>query len=205
MHHQRSSGNTHRPNNVEVRMVTIFSLWLPILVSAVFVFVASSIMHMVLGYHNSDFKKLPDEDGVMDGLSSFDLSPGDYVVPCPANSKDMKSPEYQEKLNKGPVLMMTVMPSGQQSMGGSLMMWFVYSILVGVFAAYISTRAIGSTGDYLDVFRFVGATSFVGYSMALMQSSIWYKRSWAATFKSMFDGLVYALLTAGTFGWLWPA
>ena len=186
-------------------MVTIFSLWLPILVSAVFVFVASSIMHMVLGYHNSDFKKLPDEDGVMDGLSSFDLPPGDYVVPCPANSKDMKSPEYQEKLNKGPVLMMTVMPSGQQSMGGSLLMWFVYSILIGVFAAYISTRAIGSSGDYLDVFRFVGATSFIGYSMALMQSSIWYKRSWAATLKSMFDGLVYALLTAGTFGWLWPA
>ena len=185
-------------------MVSIISLWLPILLSAVVVFVLSSIIHMMLGYHNSDFKKLPNEDGVMESLSGFEIPPGDYVVPCPVNSKDMKSPEYQEKLNKGPVACMTVAPKGRQSMGGSLSMWFVYSILVGVFSAYIATRSLGSGGDYLDVFRFVGATSFIGYSLALLQNSIWYKRSWAATLKSMFDGLVYALFTAGVFGWLWP-
>ncbi len=50
-----------------------------------------------------------------------------------------------------------------------------------------------------------GAIAFTGFSLALMQNSIWYKRSWATTFKFMFDGLIYALFTAGIFGGLWPS
>lgn len=70
--------------------------------------------------------------------------------------------------------------------------------------AYIAGRALGSGANYLAVFRFAGASAFMGYSLALLQNSIWYNRNWGATVKSVFDGLVYGLLTAGTFGWLWP-
>jgi len=72
-------------------------------------------------------------------------------------------------------------------------------------AAYIAGRALEPGAHYLSVFRFAGATAFFGYAFALMQQSIWYKRAWGTTFKSTFDGLIYALLTAGTFGWLWPS
>jgi len=99
---------------------------------------------------------------------------------------------------------MTVLKNGPQAMGGNLVLWFLYSVIVGVFAAYIASRALGPEAHYLEVFRFAGCTAFVGYSLALMQNSIWYKRNWGATLKSMFDGLIYALVTAGTFGWLWP-
>ena len=54
------------------------------------------------------------------------------------------------------------------------------------------------------MFRFVGVTAFLAYAAALWPMSIWYRRSWLTTFKGTVDGLVYALLTAGTFGWLWP-
>jgi hypothetical protein len=54
------------------------------------------------------------------------------------------------------------------------------------------------------VFRVVGTTAFMGYALGLWQMSIWYKRSAVTTLKSTFDGLVYACLTAGAFGWLWP-
>ena len=77
-------------------------------------------------------------------------------------------------------------------------------MVVSFFAAYIAGRAVGPGADYLTVFRFVGSTAFMGYSFALPQNSIWYKRNWGMTLKSMFDGLVYGLLTAGTFAWLWP-
>ena len=90
-------------------------------------------------------------------------------------------------------------------MGSSLAQWFVYCLIVGVFAAYITGRALEPGAHYLSVFRFAGATAFVGYSLALMQNSIWYKKNWSTTLKSMFDGLIYALFTAGVFGWLWPA
>jgi hypothetical protein len=76
-------------------------------------------------------------------------------------------------------------------------------VIVSIFAAYIAGRALGPGAPYLEVFRFAGSTAFAGYALALAQNSIWYKRNWGATLKSMFDGLVYALLTAGTFGWLW--
>src|SRR5207302_10195609 len=104
----------------------------------------------------------------------------------------------------GPVANITIIASGDLSITKSLILWFLYSIVVGVFAAYIAGRALRPGAHYLDVFHFVGCTAFAGYSLALLQNSIWLKRAWSTTLKSVFDGLVYALFTAGTFGWLWP-
>ncbi len=181
------------------------SLWLPILLSAVIVFVASSIIHMVLAYHRTDFGKMPDEDKVIEALRPFDIPPGDYVLPCAGSPKRMSDPEFIDKMTQGPVAFLTVMKSGPPSMTGSLILWFLYAVVVGIFAAYIAGRALDPGADYLAVFRFAGCTAFLGYGLALLQNSIWYKRSWSSTLKSMFDSLVYGLLTAGTFGWLWPA
>lgn len=184
--------------------VSIVSLWLPILLSAVFAFIVSSVIHMLLPYHRNDFGKVPAEDDVMDALRKFNIPPGDYVLPRAGSPEVMRSPEFIEKYTKGPVAFVTVMKSGPPAMGGSLVQWFVYCAVVGVFAAYVASRALAPGAPYLEVFRFAGTTAFVGYAMALLQNSIWYKRNWSATLKSMFDGLIYALVTAGTFGWLWP-
>ena len=185
-------------------MVSILSLWLPILLSAVAVFILSSIIHMVLGYHKNDFLALPNEKQVMDDLRKHNLPEGNYSFPRANSMKDMGSPEFIEKMKQGPVGMMTITKSGPPNMGKELTLWFIYSIVVGIFAAYIAGNALAPGAHYLAVFRFAGATAFVGYSIALLQNSIWYKRDWAATFKSMFDGLIYALFTGGIFGWLWP-
>jgi hypothetical protein len=185
-------------------MVPIVSLWLPILLSAVAVFFISFIIHMLLGYHNTDFEKLPSEDQVTDDLRKANIPPGDYVIPYAASNKERNTQEFKDKMNKGPVAFITMFPKKPISMGKSLVLWFIYCIIVGIFAAYIAGRALTPGADYLQVFRFAGCTAFVGYSLALMQQSIWYKKKWSATFKSMFDGLIYALFTAGIFGWLWP-
>jgi hypothetical protein len=186
-------------------MVPVTSLWIPILVSAVIVFVASSIIHMVLPYHRSDLRKLAKEDEVMDALRRFNIPPGDYAVPHAGSPEGMKKPEFLEKRKKGPVVLMTIAPAGPPSMRTNLLLWFLYCAIVSVLAAYVAGRALGSGADYLAVFRFAGVSAFMGYSLALLQNSIWYWRNWGATAKSMFDGLVYGLLTAGTFGWLWPS
>ena len=185
-------------------MVPLTSLVIPIVLSAVIVFAASFIIHMVLPIHRNDLRKLPKEDEVMDALRRFNIAPGDYAVPCAGSPEAMKKPEFIEKMTKGPVVLMTIVPSGPPSMGTSLLLWFLYSVVISVFAAYITGRALGSGADYLTVFRFIGTAAFMGYALALLQNSIWYKRNWGTTIKSMCDGLVYGLLTAGTFGWLWP-
>ena len=185
-------------------MVPLTSLWAPILLSAVLVFVASSIFHMVLPFHRKDYRKVPAEDDVMAALRPFAIPPGDYVMPLAGTPAAMKSPEFLDKMNKGPVVMMTVMPSGPPAMGSTFVLWFAFCVLVSVFAGYVAGRALGPGVRYLDVFRFAGTVAFIGYSVALWQNSIWYKRDWGTTLRSTIDGLIYGMLTAGSFGWLWP-
>ena len=185
-------------------MVPIMSLWIPILLSAVVVFILSSLIHMVLPIHKGDMKALPAEGAVMDALRKFNIPPGDYMMPRAGSMEAMKSPEFLEKMQKGPVAVMTVMRNGPMNLGKSLGQWFLFCVLVGVLAAYVTGRALGPGAPYLQVFRFAGAVTFISHSIAQIPQSIWYQRSWATTTKNVVDGLIYGLFTAGVFGWLWP-
>jgi hypothetical protein len=184
-------------------MVSLIALWLPIVLSAVVVFVASSIIHMALRWHATDFRKFSAEDGVLDALRPFNLAPGDYVAPLPEGVAHMNSPEFKAKLERGPRVMVTVL-GPQNSMGRNLAKWFVYLLVVGVFAAYVASLMLGAGASYMNVFRVTGTVAFAGYALALWQNWIWYSRGFGYTFRTTIDGLVYALLTAGVFGWLWP-
>ena len=179
-------------------------LLLPILVSAVIVFIVSAIIHMGPFWHRGDYPKVPDQDKLQDAVRPLAIPPGDYMVPRASSMADMRTPQFVEKMTKGPVMVLTVVPNGLPSMAKSLVLWFIYTLIVSFFAAYIGGRALPSGTDYLHVFQIVGAAAFVGYSLALLQMSIWYRRAWSLTIKALFDGLIYGLLTAGTFGWLWP-
>jgi hypothetical protein len=185
-------------------MVPVMSLWIPIIVAAVFVFIVSSILHMVFSYHEKDFDAVPDEDALMDRIRELAIPPGSYVFPLPGSKKARNTDAFKERLNRGPFGFITLYPSGPPKMGGSLAMWFGYAIIVGIFSAYVAGRALAPGAHYLSVFRFAGAVAFAGYGLALLQNSIWYKWKWSATLASVGDALIYALVTAGTFGWLWP-
>jgi hypothetical protein len=157
-------------------MVPLTSLALPILLSAVFVFVASALLHMVLSqWHRADLDRLPDEDRVMDALRPFGLRPGNYVMPLANGPSDMKNPAFIEKMKKGPVAFLTVAESGPPGMGKQLTQWFLYCIVVSIFAAYIASRSLGAGADYLDVFRFAGTTAFAAYGIGLIPESIWWR------------------------------
>jgi hypothetical protein len=185
-------------------MVALTSLWAPILVSAVLVFVASAVLHMVLPFHRKDWRGLPSEAEAMAALRALNIPPGDYMMPHGEGPSSMKDPAFIEKMTKGPVAIMTVMKSGPPTMTKELVQWFGFCILVSLFAGYVASRAAGTGGEYLDVFRFAGTVAFAGYALRGWPESIWYKRNWGTTLRETIDGLIYALLTAGTFGWLWP-
>ncbi|HZE89419.1 MAG TPA: hypothetical protein VE404_07730 [Verrucomicrobiae bacterium] len=186
-------------------MTELTALWPPILLSSVIVFVVSTIIHMALpGWHKNDCLKLPNEDRFADAVRPLAIPPGPYMVPRADSHREMGSPEFQEKLKRGPVMLLTVLPNAMKSMGTSLSLWFAYSIVVALFSAYITGRALPPGSNYLHVFRFVGTSAFLSYAVAGWQESIWWGRPWTVTAKHSLDGLVYALFTAGTFGWLWP-
>lgn len=185
-------------------MVPVMSLWLPIVLSAVLVFIASFLVHMVLGYHRKDFGTIASEEAVLNALRSANIAPGEYMLPKANGPADMKSQSFIDKMTRGPVVILTARRPGPPVMGPLLAQWFVYCLVVSLFAAYIAARALGAGAEYLQVFRFVGATAFIGYVMALWQGFIWYGKPLRTLALQTFDGLLYALLTAGMFGWLWP-
>lgn len=185
-------------------MVPLMSLWMPILVSAVIVFIASSVIHMMLSYHRSDFSKVPNEGAVQDALRPMNLPVGDYMMPYAASSAEMKDPAYAERMSRGPNVIMTVYPNGLPAMGGLLAKWFVYLVIVSLFAGYVAGRTLAPGTAYLVVFRVTSTVAFVGYALAHWQATIWYRKSVGTTVRNSIDGLIYGLLTGGVFGWLWP-
>jgi hypothetical protein len=184
-------------------MVPLTALWLPIVLSAVIVFVASSVMHMLLPYHRGDYQPLPDEDKVLAALRSAGLSRGLYIFPHTTH-KDMKSPAIIEKYKQGPVGMITVFPTGQVNMGKFMGLWFGFCLIVSIFVAYLTGHTVAPGTDYLHVFRVAGTAAFLTYGLGNLSNGIWKGQPWGVVLKDVFDGLIYGLLTAGTFGWLWP-
>jgi hypothetical protein len=182
----------------------IAMLWLPILVSAVIVFLASSIIHMGPLWHRGDFPQMPREAEAMEALRPLAIPPGDYFLPRAKDMTAYKTPEFTEKLRQGPVMVVTVMPNGPVNMGKSLVQWFVFLLVIGVFVALVESHALAPKAQYLTVFKLAATVAFMGYTLALAELSIWYRRSWGLTLKGALDGLIYALLTGGVFGWLWP-
>lgn len=185
-------------------MAPLASLWLPIVVSAVVVFLASWILHMFLPHHRSDFAKLPNEDAVLDSLRSMNLATGQYLAPFANSPAAMKQPEYVEKQKRGPSIFLTLLSGGDTGMGKALLQWFIYLLVISLFAAYITRHALAAGAPYMNVFKFVAAVAFMGYALGHPHQSIWYRQNWSTTIKYVIDGLIYALLTAGVFGWLWP-
>lgn len=185
-------------------MVSLSSLWLPIVVSAVIVHFASFLAWMVLPHHRSDFKKLPNEDEAMAALRKQGLSAGQYNFPHCASSKDMKDPAWLAKMKEGPAGNLTVLPPGGGSMGKSIGLHLVHCLAVGVFVAYLTGHTVAPNSEYLAVFRVAGTAAFLAWAGGLPVLANWFGRPWSSVAKDALDGLVYALLTAGVFGWLWP-
>lgn len=185
-------------------MVPTLSLWLPVLLSAVIVFAASAIIHMVLRYHRNDFVRLPGEANVMEAMRKEEVKPGDYFFPHLDSPKEMSSPEAIQKFEQGPVGVLTVMQSGPPAMGKSLIQWFVYCLAIGVLVAYLTGRTVGPGAEYLRVFRVASVVAFIAYAGAHPFQSIWNKRRWSTTLRHVADGLVYGLLTGGAFAGFWP-
>lgn len=180
--------------------MTIMTLWMPILVSAIVAFMAGSVIWMFMPWHKTDWSKAPDEEAVREALQG--TAAGMYTVPNCPDQAQFKEPEMQKKFIEGPQAFITVVPSGLPNMGPKLVMMFGYNLLVAVVCAYFVSRTLAPGADYLAVFRVAGAVAFVAYGMAYIQESVWFGRSWSATAKTFLDALIYGVLTGGVFGWL---
>jgi hypothetical protein len=188
----------------ETAVVPFAALLGPIVLSAVLVFVVSSLVHMVLKYHAADYRQLPNEDAVRAAINAGDPEPRQYVIPYAADMQAMGSPEMKRKYAEGPVAVLNIKPRGEAGMGGALGAWFVFALVVSAIVAYVAWAVLPRGTHYLKIFQVVGATAWLAYAAGQLPAAIWMGKPWPVAWKEVVDGLLYALVTAGAFGWLWP-
>jgi len=180
------------------------SLWLPIVLSAVVVFIASSIAWMVLPHHKADIKKLPNEAEFTRTLSEMDIPPGTYMWPNCENNAEMKSEEFKQRYEEGPWGNMNIVPR-KPNFALNLMLMFVFYLVVSAIVGYLTSQARAPGADFLAVFEFASIGAFAGYCLGGFPHSIFFGRPVRAVFTDFVDGVVHALLTGVVFAWLWPA
>lgn len=186
-------------------MVSFTHLWLPILLSGVFVFIASSIMHMALKFwHQPDYHGLPNEAEVGNAIRKGNAAPGMYLMPY-CKTEDMRKPEALQKFQNGPVGFLILRHPGKPDMRKSLALWFFFCVIVALFAGYIASRTLTIGTAPLQVFRIVSTSAFMGFAFGSLPMGIWWGQPWRAVTKDVIDGLIYAAITGVVFLWLWPA
>lgn len=184
-------------------MTPLTDLWLPILVSGVAVFILSAVMWMMMPHHKKDYSRLPDEDSVMKLLRGGQVTRGQYSFPHCDGHAAMKDPVWQEKQKLGPIGMLYIVP-GCPNMGKAMCLSLIHNFAIATFVAYVASHALLPGSSYLSIFRIVGTTTILAYCGARFADAIWMGHTWRGVATQVFDGIVYGLVTAGIFGWLWP-
>lgn len=186
-------------------MSALIVLWLPILLSAVFVFVISSLIHMAFKWHAPEYRGFANEDAVRAAIKAGDPTPGQYVLPYCSDMKAMGSESMTKKYEEGPVGFVTLRPTGPVQIGKSLLLWFGLSLLVSAIAAILAAKYVGlAAGGGRTAACLVGSIALLGYGLGSVQNGIWWGQPWSSVAKYLLDSLLYALGTAAVFWWLWP-
>ena len=184
--------------------ISLIQLWMPILGGAIFAWIASGLIHMLIKYHNSDYRRLENEDEVMDAVGKDSPSPGLYHFPYCADMSEMANESMQQKMIKGPVGFLSIFPNGLPNMGKYLSQQFAFFLIGNALIAYCATLVLSAGAEFMTVFRFFSAVGFLAYGWANVPYSIWFGYQWSMTAKYLLDALIYALVVAATFAWLWP-
>ena len=185
-------------------MVSFAQVLIPIFAAALAVFVASSVIHMVLKWHKSEYRKIPNEDEVRAAVRAGSLGPGQYIIPYCSDPKEFQQEPMKTKLAEGPVGTMTLRAPGLPGMGSMLGSWFALNVAVAAIAGYLACSTLPAGTSFLAVCRLVGGVTFVAYAVGTVSNAIWWGKPWSAAIKELGDAFIYGLVSALAFAWLWP-
>lgn len=176
---------------------------MPILLSGVLVFVASSIIWMALPIHKPDIKFIPNETEFTDAIKPLNLKPGFYMYPNCENSKEMQSEAFKERWKTGPWGTINVMGNAP-NFAMNLLKCFISYVVIAAMCGYLAGIGLAPGAEYMDVFRVVGTAAILGFCMGSFAGDFFLGKPNRFIITSFIDGVIFALITAGVFAWLWP-
>lgn len=179
-------------------LTSLTSLAVPILLSAVALFVASFLSWMVVQLHRDDWKKLENEDAVM--ATAAKVPVGNYMFPCAKSMEEMKSEEFQKKYDSGPRGILTILPKA--NMGLNLGLTFLYFIAISFLLAYLSSMVLPPGTEFAKVLRFVSTAALMTFLAAMVQHAIWFK---TRIFGHLIESIAFALIVGAFFAMFWPS
>lgn len=184
-------------------MGMLLSLWLPVLVSSIVVFMASFVAWMVLPHHKSDWSKLGKEEEFTAALNSLEVTPGQYMFPYFSDAAEMKSDDFKARWAAGPRGTLSIW-AGEPNMGLNLLWTFLFYIVTGIFIAYLGKIGLPAGAAFVDVFRFTTTAAILAHCFGNIPNAIWFKKKGRSVVNDLLDGIVYGVLTGLVFAWLWP-
>jgi hypothetical protein len=159
---------------------------------------------MVLPYHRKDYRRLPDEDAALAALRALALPPGNYNLPYAGDGATARTPEFQQKMQQGPLALLRIRPGGSFNMGATLLQWFIYLLVVNGLIACLALHALPRDASSTAVAATTGLAALLAYGAGQPIESIWFWRNWSTTARNIFDAVLYGITTGLVFCWLWP-
>ncbi len=184
-------------------LTALLSLWLPILVSAVVVWIASAIIWMAMPHHKRDRINLPDQEAMIQFVRSHNIPPGNYVFPYCGDAAQRNSPAMKEAIERGPIGTLSLWPTPMK-MGPKMLATFLVYLAVSIFLAYLASITIEPHANHMRVFRIVGTGGILAYCFAFIPNAVWFGGYLRTIVACIIDGIFYGLITAAIFAWLWP-
>lgn len=185
-------------------MMSITQLSLPIILSALFKFIASGLIHNLLNWHRSDYLQLAREDDVRAAIRSSAPVPGQYLLPNVGDMKEMLSAGGRRKFVDGPVGIIILRPNGLPSFSAPLRQWFLFNLSISIIAGYVASLTLRHGATSSAIMQVVGVISFIAYGSGGVLQGIWMGKPWRSVGRELVDAALYALICVATFVWLWP-
>lgn len=178
--------------------MSVFELWLPIVIGGFLVHVASFLAWVVLPHHKPEWRKLDAEDDLIDLIDSKNIPTGQYIFPF-AMGPEAETEEHKQKAAKcrGMLVLWPHVPS----MGVNISLTLAYFLAVTFVIGYLASLALAPGAKAMDVFQVAFTAAFLTHVAGGLQQVIWFRRK---VLMEVLDGLAYSIITGLAFALMWP-
>lgn len=178
--------------------MTVYDLWLPILVAGIVTHVLSTLAWVVLPHHRPEWQRLPDEDSLHATITKS-VPAGQYIFPYARDGETVKTEQFQEKADQG-TGMLIVWPT-QTNMGKAILQTLISFLIIAFVIGYMASIALPRGAAFVKVLQFVTTAGLLAHVSAKFPFVFWFRRKIAM---DVLDGVVFAVATGLIFAALWP-